>query len=62
MLPETTSDAPDNCPECGQRWAEVEPVETDDPAGAGGWEDWCYCSACNCELFYPFKLAAVAAA
>lgn len=59
MIPLTTSDASDNCPECGTRWAVIEAVDTGDDQAHEGWEDWCYCAACKCELFYPFKLVKV---
>lgn len=48
-----TSDAPDRCPECGEEWFGGERLHTSDDKGIGGWEDWMYCKACGCELFYP---------
>lgn len=54
------SKAPDDCPDCGKRWSHTECVHTGDPAGVDGWEDWCYCSACKCELFYPLLATAAA--
>ena len=47
------SDAPSNCPECGESWSAGERLKTDDEAGIGGYEDWMYCKHCECELFYP---------
>jgi len=48
-----TSDAPDNCTECGTEWANGERLHTGDDKGIGGWEDWMHCSACGCEMFFP---------
>lgn len=55
-MSEITSDAPDSCPDCGKDWSAGETVKTDDPAAHEGYEDWRYCAACGCELFYPHKL------
>lgn len=52
-----TSDAPDNCPECGSEWSAGESVKTGDERALDGWEDWRYCSNCKNEPFYPHKLA-----
>ena len=48
-----TSDAPDNCTECGAEWANGERLHTGDDKGIGGWEDWMYCRTCGCEMFFP---------
>lgn len=48
-----TSDAPDNCTECGAEWANGERLHTGDDKGIGGWEDWMHCKACGCEMFFP---------
>ena len=48
-----TSDAPDNCTECGAEWASGERLHTGDDKGIGGWEDWMYCEACGCDMFFP---------
>ncbi len=61
LTAETTSDAPEDCPDCGALWSASEAVKTGDDKAHEGWECWCYCAACKCELFYPFKLAADAA-
>lgn len=47
------TDAPDTCPDCGRAWSAAERLHTSDDKAIGGWEDWCYCAACGCELFYP---------
>ena len=47
------SSSPDNCPDCGEVWSASERLHTGDDNGWGGWEDWCFCKACGCELFYP---------
>lgn len=57
---DTTCDAPDNCPDCGEPWSASEAVHTGDDKAHKGWEQWCYCQSCKCELFYPFRLAAPA--
>ena len=46
------SDAPGNCTDCGAEWSAGERVHTDDRAGIGGYEDWMYCAACGCEMFF----------
>jgi hypothetical protein len=48
-----TSGAPDNCHDCGADWSAEECVHTGDDKGIGGWEDWRYCQACGCEMFFP---------
>lgn len=48
-----SSDDPDNCTECGAEWSSGERVKTGDAKGIGGWEDWLYCAACKCEMFFP---------
>ncbi len=48
-----TSDAPDNCTDCGALWSSSERLHTGDSNGLGGWEDWMYCKACGCEMFFP---------
>lgn len=52
----TTSDAPDKCPECEVPWQSIEAVHTGDTRGHEGWEDWCYCGRCKNDLFYPHRL------
>ena len=47
------SNAPDTCPDCGSLWSHSERLRTWDEQAIGGWEDWQFCSACKCELFYP---------
>lgn len=56
-LRNVTSDAPDNCQECGAEWSAAESVKTGDDRALDGWEDWRYCKVCKTELFYPQKLA-----
>jgi hypothetical protein len=48
-----TSDAPSNCTECGAEWSSGERLHTGDSNGIGGWEDWMFCRACGCEMFFP---------
>jgi hypothetical protein len=47
------SDAPDHCTECGAWWTSSERLHTGDSKGIGGWEDWMYCIACGCDMFFP---------
>lgn len=47
------SDAPDECPECEVPWFASERLWTRDSNGIGGWEDWMYCAACECDMFFP---------
>lgn len=47
------SEASDNCTECGAIWSDSERLHTGDSNGIGGWEDWMYCKACGCEMFFP---------
>jgi hypothetical protein len=56
VIQNITSDAPDNCPDCGAVWSHGEGVKTNDDKALDGWGDWRYCAACKCELFYPQKL------
>ena len=58
VIPEITSDAPENCPDCGELWSALENVYTGDAAAHEGYEDWRYCKKCKCELFYPNRLSA----
>lgn len=48
-----TSDAPNNCTECGAEWTNGERLHAGDDKGIGGWEDWMHCKACGCEMFFP---------
>lgn len=48
-----TSDAPDDCTDCGAVWSSGERLHTGDENGIGGWEDWRHCKACGCEMFFP---------
>ncbi len=48
-----SSDAPDNCIDCGEPWSSGERLHTGDDKGIGGWEDWLYCAACKREWFFP---------
>lgn len=47
------ADVPDNCPDCGDQWSAGERLHTGDTNGIGGWEQWMYCEACGCEMFFP---------
>lgn len=50
------SEAPETCPECGAEWSHSERLHTGDEQALGGWEDWMFCAACQCELFYPVTI------
>lgn len=55
------SNAPDDCPDCGEPWSHGEFLYTGDAAAVNGYEDWRFCSKCRCELFYPVLPTAAAA-
>ena len=61
FLDQVVSTAPDTCPECNAHWHATECPHTGDDKAANGWEDWCYCKACEQDWFYPLKLPAAAA-
>ena len=53
--PQTSSNAPCLCPECGE-WLNGEELDTCDEDAYKGKEDWRYCPACEYEAFYPLFL------
>lgn len=47
------SNAPSQCPDCGDLWAASERVQTNNTSAIGGLEDWRYCANCKSDLFFP---------